>query len=138
MLRPSGPLLASSKADRSRSVRQERVRTVGRLGRAVSAVVGDAWGALVDLVVLIVLPFAYLASAYLLLDLPGRLVAGKVGFGGIGALVFLAAAAISVLGVVRALREAAPVVPVRPEFAKAMLLAGWVAALLLTVADLAG
>ena len=31
-----------------------------------------------------------------------------------------------------------PIVPVRPRFARAMLLVGWSAALLLTVADLAG
>jgi len=138
MLRPAGPLLPSSKGDRSRLMRQERLRTVGRIGRTATLIVGNVWGSAADVVVLLVLPPLYLASAYLVLDLPLRLLAGKVHFGGLGALAFLSAAGVSLLGVARARRDAAPIAPVRPSFAKAMLLVAWVAALLLTVADLAG
>ena len=53
-------------------------------------------------------------------------------------LVFLAALGVSLLGLSRLLRSALPVAPVRPKFARAMLLATWAAALLLTLADLAG
>jgi hypothetical protein len=50
---------------------------------------------------------------------------------------FAAAVAITAVGVSRALRDAPPVAPVRPRFAKAMLGLSWVAALLCTIGDLA-
>ena len=98
----------------------------------------NVWGSVVDVVVLLVLPALYLAGAYLVLDLPGRLAASRVHFTGQGALIFVAAAAVSLLGITRLAQEASPVAPVRPRFARAMLLAGWGAALLLTIFDLAG
>ena len=113
-------------------------RAVWTLVRRISAAANDVCGCAWDLVVLLCPPFAYLAGAYLALDLPARLVARRVHFTSLGLLAFGAAVAVSLLGISRAMRDAPPVVPVRPRFAKAMLLAGWSAALLLTVADLAG
>ena len=89
-------------------------------------------------VVMLSLAILYAVAAYLTLDLPARLLAGRVHFTGAGFLVFLCAVGLSLLGVSRMLHDAAPVAPVRPRFARAMLLAGWAAALLLTFADLAG
>jgi hypothetical protein len=113
-------------------------RAVWTLARKIGGAASDVCGAAWDLAVLLCLPFAYLAGAYLALDLPARLVARRVHFSSFGLLVFAASVAVSLLGASRAMRDAPPVVPVRPRFAKAMLLAGWSAALLLTVADLAG
>ena len=138
MLRPSGSLLASSRAAQRRSFRVEVGRALWALARQISAAARDVCGSAWDMVVLLCLPFAYFAGAYLVLDLPARLAAGRVHFTSVGLLAFGAAVAVSLLGVSRAMRDAPPVVPVRPRFAKAMLLAGWSAALLLTVADLAG
>jgi hypothetical protein len=138
MLRPSGSLLASSRSVRRRTLRQERMRALGHLWRRISAGASVLLGTAVDLLVLLLLPIVYLAAAYLALDLPLRFFAGKAQFTGLGFLAFLAAATISLVGVSRAAQGTPPVAPVRPKFAKAMLVAGWAAALLLTVADLAG
>ncbi|HWE24763.1 MAG TPA: hypothetical protein VG496_12575 [Myxococcales bacterium] len=138
MLRPSGSLLASSRAAQRRTVVREIGRAVTALVRKSSAAITDLCGATWDLVVLIGLPLLYFAAAYLVLDLPAGLVAGRTHFSSLGLLAFAASVAVSLLGISRAMREAPPVVPVRPRFARAMLLAGWSAALLLTVADLAG
>jgi hypothetical protein len=138
MLRPSGSLLASSRAAQRRTFRVEVGRTLWALVRRISAAASDACGSAWDLAVLLCLPFAYFAGAYLALDLPARLVAGRVHFTAVGFLAFAASIAVSLFGVSRAMKGAPPVVPVRPRFAKAMLLVGWSAALLLTVADLAG
>lgn len=113
-------------------------RAVTALVRRSSAAITDLCGASWDLTVLVGLPLLYFAAAYLVLDLPAGLVAGRTHFSSLGLLAFAASVAVSLLGISRAMREAPPVVPVRPRFARAMLLAGWSAALLLTVADLAG
>ncbi len=138
MLRPSGSLLASSRAAQRRSLRLELFRLASGLTRNVSAAVTDVVGALFDVVVLCALPLLYLAAAYLTLDLPVRLLAGRVHFSAEGMLAFASAVGMSLFGLSRALRDVPPVAPVRPGFARAMLLVGWAAALLLTVADLAG
>jgi hypothetical protein len=138
MLRPSGSLLASSRAAQRRTFRVELTRGVWAVARKVSAAVADMAGSTYDLVVLLCLPLTYIVAAYLALDLPARLIAGRAHFTALGFLAFCASVGVSLYGASRALRDAPPVVPVRSGFAKAMLLAGWSAALLLTVADLAG
>jgi len=138
MLRPSGSLLASSRAAQRRTVVLEAGRLATALVRKTSAAVADLAGTAMDLTIMLGLPIVYAVAAYLTLDLPARLLAGRVHFSGFGLLVFLASVAVSLLGISRMLHEAPPVAPVRPRFARAMLLVGWAAALLLTVADLAG
>ncbi len=138
MLRPSGSLLASSRAAQRRTLRLEVVRLVAAFTRKTGAAVADLVGTAADLLLMFGLPLLYAVAAYLTLDLPARLFAGRVRFSGTGLLVFLAALGVSLLGVSRTLRGAQPVAPVRPKFARAMLLATWAAALLLVVADLAG
>ena len=138
MLRPSGSMLASSRSAWRRSFRMEVVRLSTAIARKTSALVVDVVGSLADLLVMLGLPIVYAVGAYLTFDLPARLLAGRVRFSGTGFLVFLAALGVTLLGISRMLRSAAPVAPVRPKFARAMLLATWAAALLLTLADLAG
>jgi hypothetical protein len=138
MLRPSGSLLASSRAAQRRFFRVEITRSLSTLIKKVSAAVADVCGAAYDLAVLLALPLVYFVAAYLVLDLPAGLIAGRKHFSSLGLLAFAASVGLSLFGISRAMREAPPVVPVRPRFARAMLLAGWSAALLLTVADLAG
>lgn len=138
MLRPSGSLLASSRAAQRRTLRLEVFRLVAAISRKTSAAVVDLVGALADLLVMLGLPLLYAVAAYLTFDLPARLFSGRVRFSGNGLLVFLAALGVSLLGVSRMRRGAPPVAPVRPKFARAMLLAAWAAGLLLTLADLAG
>jgi hypothetical protein len=138
VLRPSGSLLASSRAAQRRSFRIEIGRALSTLVRKTSAAVADLCGAAYDLAVLLGLPIAYFVAAYLVLDLPAGLISGRKHFSALGLLVFAVSVGVSLFGISRAMREAPPVVPVRPLFARAMLLAGWSAALLLTVADLAG
>src|SRR6266478_690227 len=100
MLRPSGSLLASSRAAQRRALRLEVVRP----GAAVADLVGTA----ADLLLMFGLPLLYAVAAYLTLDLPARLFAGRVRFSGTGLLVFLAAVGVSLLGVSRMLRGAPP------------------------------
>jgi hypothetical protein len=138
MLRPSGSLLASSRSAQRRTFRLEVVRLATSISRKTSALVVDLVGSLADLLVMLGLPIVYAVGAYLTFDLPARLFTGRSHFSGTGLLVFLAALGVSLLGLSRMLRGAAPVAPVRPKFARAMLLATWAAALLLTLADLAG
>jgi hypothetical protein len=138
MLRPSGSLLASSRAAQRRTFRIEIGRALSALIRKTSAVVVDLCGAAYDLAILLALPILYFIAAYLVLDLPAGLIAGRLHFSSLGFLAFAVSLGVSLFGISRAMREAPPVVPVRPRFARAMLLAGWSAALLLTVADLAG
>ena len=137
MLRPSNSLLGSSRAARRRTVRAERVRALGHAARGLSGAARDLRGSALDLVLLCALPVLYLAAAYLVLDLPLRWLSGReaVSFTGAGEL--LAAISISLVGLGRALQQAPPIAPVGPRFARAMLAAGWIAALLLAVADLA-
>jgi hypothetical protein len=138
MLRPSGSLLASSRAAQRRTFVLEISRALSTLIRKTSTAVVDICGAAYDLAVLLALPIAYFVAAYLVLDLPAGLIARRTHFSSLGLLAFVASVGVSLFGISRAMREAPPIVPVRPRFARAMLLAGWSAALLLTVADLAG
>jgi hypothetical protein len=137
MLRPSNSILVSSRAARARSVRAERLRALWHFFRGISGFVSDLWRTALDLFLLGALPVIYLAGAYLVLDLPLRFLAHRQGptLAAVGEL--LLAGAVSFVGIARAVQDAAPVAPVRPRFARAMLLLGWVTALLLVVADIA-
>ena len=137
MLRPSNSLLGSSRAARRANLRAERVKALGHAARGVRGLVGGVVALTVDLVLLWALPFVYLASSYLALDLPARWLAHRDTWGGWGVPVFVAALVIALVGLARALQEAAPIAPVRPQFAKAMLGLSWLAGLLLTIGDLA-
>ena len=137
MLRPSDSLLGSSRAARRANVRAERVKALGHGVRAVRGLFSGLLGAVFGLVFLWIVPFVYLAAAYLLFDLPARWLAHRPAWGGWGALVFFASLVISIVGLGRALQDAEPVAPVRPKFAKAMFGLSFVAALILTIGDLA-
>ncbi len=136
VLRPARGLLESSRAARRASLRAERLKAVAHFARAIKGLLRGLFAAAIDLVLLLALPFLYLASAYLVLDLPVRWMAHRDAWGGWGVLVFLGAVTIGLIGIARAVQNAAPVVPVRPQFAKAMLGLSWVAALLFTIGDL--
>jgi hypothetical protein len=137
MLRPSEGLLGSSKAARRASLRAERLKTLTHAVRAVRALINGVVGGVFQLVLLWVLPFVYLAAAYLALDLPARYFAHRGAHGGWGLLIFLISLTISFVGLGRAVQNSEPVAPVRPQFAKAMFGLSWVAALLFTIGDLA-
>ncbi len=137
MLRPSNSLLGSSKATLRANVRAERVRAVGSFFRAIKALVVVLFAVVVEVVLLWVLPFLYFAGAYLALDLPARWLTHRDAWGGWGVLIFLGSITMGLIGLVRAVQNSAPIVPVRPQFAKAMFGLSWVAALLLTIGDLA-
>ena len=137
MLRPTGNLLDSSRATYRASLRAERLRTLWSFGRLFKSLASGVTRAVVDLVLLLGLPFAYLFAAYLVLDLPARWFAHKDAYGRWGLLLFAASLAIAGVGVVRARRNAEPIAPVRPVFAKVMLGVSWLAAILCTIGDLA-
>lgn len=137
MLRPSNSLLSSSRAARRANLRAERVKALGHAARGIGGLVSGLFAMTVDLLLLWALPFVYLASSYLALDLPARWLAHRDARGDWGVLVFIAAVVVGLIGLARALRESAPVAPVRPKFAKAMLGLSWLAGLLLTIGDLA-
>jgi len=137
VLRPSDNLLSSSRATHRASLRAERLRALWHLGRALKTLISGLVRALTDLVLLVGLPFAYLAGTYLALDLPARWIGHRDAYGRWGLLLFAAAVAICWVGVLRAKRDAPPIAPVRPRFAKVMFGLSWVAALLFTIGDLA-
>ena len=137
MLRPSDGLLGSSKAARRASLRAERVKALGHAVRAIRGLVNGLVGGVFSVALLCALPFVYLAAAYLALDLPARWLAHRGAWGGWGLLIFLISLVISFVGLGRAVQGSEPVAPVRPKFAKAMFGLSWVAALLLTIGDLA-
>ena len=137
MLRPSNSLLGSSRAARRANVRAERVKALGQAARGIRGLVSGIVALTVDLVLLWGLPFVYLASSYLALDLPARWLAHREAWGGWGVAVFAGAVVVGLIGLARALQESVPVAPVRPQFARAMFAASWVAGLLLTIGDLA-
>ncbi|HUJ26058.1 MAG TPA: hypothetical protein VLW85_08575 [Myxococcales bacterium] len=137
MLRPSNSLLGSSRAARRASVRAERLKALGHAARGVRAMVNALVGGALQLALLWTLPFLYLAAAYLALDLPARWLWHRPAFGGWGVVLFSAALTLCLVGIARAIQHAEPVAPVRPKFARAMLGLSWVAALLLTIGDLA-
>lgn len=137
MLRPSNSFLGSSRATHRANLRAERLKALGNVPRIVRGFVKDLVGAAVDLALLCGLPFAYLAASYLALDLPARWLAHRGAYGKWGLLLFAVAVAVSVIGVRRAVKDAPPIAPVRPKFAKVMLGLSWVTAVLCTMGDLA-
>jgi len=137
MLRPSNSLLGSSRAAQRATVRAERWKALGQVARGVKLVVAALFAIVAELALLWALPFLYLAASYLALDLPARWLTHRPAWGGWGALVFVAAVAVGLVGIGRAVQGSEPVVPVRPRFAKAMLGLCWIAALLMTIGDLA-
>lgn len=137
MLRPSNSLLGSSRAAQRASLRAERARALTRLFRGFKGFFEAIFGNLFALVLLWATPLAYLAASYFAIDLPARVLWHRPVWGWTGLGVFAAAVIISVIGVQRAARNADPIAPVRPQFAKAMLALSWVAGLLFTIGDLA-
>ncbi len=138
VLRPSDGLLGSSRATHRASLRAERLRAFWQLGRLLKTLISGLVRTAVDLVLLVGLPFAYLAGTYLVLDLPARWIGHRDAYGRWGLLLFAAAVAVCWVGVLRAKRDAPPIAPVRPKFAKVMFGLSWVAAILCTIGDLAG
>src|SRR6266404_555668 len=132
VLRPSDNLLGSSRATHRASLRAERLRAFWQFGRLLKTLISGLVRALVDLA------FAYLAGTYLALDLPARWIGHRDAYGRWGLLLFAAGVAICWVGVLRAKRDAPPIAPVRPKFAKVMFGLSWVAAILCTIGDLAG
>lgn len=137
VLRPSNSLLGSSRAARRASVRAERMKALSHVLRAVRRLVTGVVAVVVDLVLLCGLPFLYLAASYLAVDLPARWLAHRDAWGGWGVLAFFGALVVGLIGLARAVQDAAPIAPVRPRFARLMFGLSWVAALLLTIGDLA-
>ena len=135
MLRPRGGFLDSSRAAHRASVRAERRKAVVHVFRNLGHLVADLWGTAVDVVLLLGLPLLYVASAFAVLDKPIRWVRGREPFTGLGFLVFAGAVAISLVGLSRVMRDAPPIAPVRPKFARWMFAANWIAALVFTLGD---
>jgi hypothetical protein len=137
MVRPTSGLLGSSRAARRATARAEFVKAVQHIYRRVKALVTGIVALAVDLVLLCGLPIAYLAAAYLVLDLPARWLTHKGAYGGWGLLLFFGSVIVCLTGFSRAMQDAPPIAPVRPRFAKAMFRLSWVAAVLLLIGDLA-
>jgi hypothetical protein len=137
VLRPSNSLLGSSKAAIRANARAERVRMLSAFFRAIKALILVLFAVVTEIVILWVLPFLYLAAAYLALDLPARWLTHRDAGGAWGVLAFIASIILGLVGLVRAVQGSTPVAPVRPQFAKAMFGLSWVAALLMTIGDLA-
>jgi hypothetical protein len=136
MLRPSEGLLGSSRAARRANVRAEWVKALGQAARGMRGLVAVLVAVSIDLVLLWAYPFVYMISAYLALDLPARWLAHRDAWGGWGVIIFLGALVVGLIGIGRAVQDSTPIAPVRPQFAKAMLAASWIAALLMTIGDL--
>jgi hypothetical protein len=136
VLRPNNSLLGSSRAALRANVRAERFKSLGQAVRSLRGLMGGVFAAVADLVLLLILPFLYLVSAYLALDLPARWIVHRAPWGNWAGVVFLGSLAVGLVGITRAMRNAQPVAPVRPQFAKAMLGLSWLAALLCTIGDL--
>jgi len=137
VLRPSDNLLGSSRAAYRRGIRAERLKSLWNLWRVLKGSVSRAVAAVTEVVLLCGLPFAYVISAYLAIDLPARWLTHRDAYGHVGILLFIASLAMALIGIARAAQDAAPIAPVRPKFAKAMLALSWGAALLFTIGDLA-
>jgi ABC-type antimicrobial peptide transport system permease subunit len=129
-------MLASSRSARRRSAREDRRKALFRLVRFLVRATATICGIAFDLALLVGTPLAYLAASFAVLDLPAGWLFRHAAVTGASLELFAAALLVSALGVFRAMQASAPVVPVRPKFARAMLAAGWIAALFLTVADL--
>ncbi len=137
MLRPSNSLLDSSRAARRANLSAERRKWLGHAARGFGGFFAELAGGALDLVLLCGLPLLYLAASYLVLDLPARFFAHRDVHGMWGLLLFAGALVVSIVALARLIQESPPIAPVRPRFAKTMLALSWVAALLLTVGDLA-
>jgi len=135
MLRPTQSMLASSRAARRRSAREDRRKAVVRFIRFLFHAVGALGGIAFDLALLAGTPLAYFAASFAVFDLPAGWLFGHTALTGRSLGVFAGALLVSAFGIFRALQGAEPVVPVRRRFAKAMLALGWATALLLTIAD---
>jgi ABC-type siderophore export system fused ATPase/permease subunit len=137
MLRPSSSILNSSRAARTQHVRAQRLRALAQVTRVVRLVAGNVAGSVIDLFLLGALPLLYAVGAYLTLDLPLRWATGHAKISLPGFMLFVGAALVSLVGILRAVQEAPPVAPVRPRFARAMLVFGWAGALICAIADVA-
>ena len=129
-------MLASSRSARRRTAREDRRKALVRFVRFLVRTIATICGILFDLTLLVATPLAYLAASFAVLDLPAGWVFGHAAITGPSLGLFAAALLVSAFGVFRATHGSAPIVPVRPKCARAMLAAGWIAAFFLTVADL--
>ena len=136
MLRPSQSMLASSRAARRFSAREDRRKALVRFLRFLFGMGASLCGVVFDLLLLAGTPLAYLAASYALFDLPAGWLFLHEPVTGTGLGLFAAAFLVCLLGAFRAAQGAAPIVPVRPKFAKAMLVLGWATGFLLAVAGL--
>jgi hypothetical protein len=129
-------MLASSRAARRFSAREDRKKALARFFRFFVGLAGTLCGIAVDLLLLAGTPLAYLAASFAIFDLPAGWLFGHKPVTGLGIGLFAAAILVSVFGIFRAMQGSPPVVPVRPKFAKAMLALSWATGLLLAIADL--
>ena len=137
MLRPSTTsILGSTRGERRRNQRRETMRAVGQTARTVGVVGTGVTAGVFGLLLPWAVPILYLAAAFLFLALPLRWATGRAPLTLLATGEWLLAAAISAIGVFRAAQSAAPVAPVRPQFARGLLVAGWGAALVLALAEL--
>jgi hypothetical protein len=137
VLRPSKSLLGSSRAAIRANVRAERAKALGHAARGVWAMVLAVFAIAFELLLLWTLPLLYLCAAYFAVDLPARWLWHRPAYGGWGVVLFIAAVTLGFIGLARAIQQSEPIVPVRPKFARAMFGLSWLAALLLTIGDLA-
>ena len=125
MLRPSSTsILGSTRAERRRNLRREKVRAFGQTARTVGLLGTGMALALVGLVLPWAMPIAYLAASFLVLALPLRWLSGHAPLTLLFCGEWLLAAAVSAVGIFRAAQRFEPLAPVRPEFARALLLLG--------------
>jgi hypothetical protein len=137
MLRPStASILGSTRAERRRNLRREKMRAVGNVARALGMLGSGITVGLLVLVLPWALPILYLASAFLSLALPLRWATGHQPFSLFALGEWLLSLVVAVIGIYRAARKAEPVAPVRAEFARGLLFAAWGCALILALADL--
>jgi hypothetical protein len=136
VLRPSSGFLGSTRAVRARNLRKERVRAVGHSLYVAGGLGAGLLAGLVGLVLPLALPFLYFSAAFFTLVVPLRWLFGPVPPGLPWLLLWAGAAVVSIIGIIRAAQRQEPLAPVRPEFARAMLLVGWGAALVLALTDL--
>jgi uncharacterized membrane protein len=129
-------MLASSRGARRLSAREDRRKALVRFFRFLFGVAGTLCGIAFDLVLLAGTPMAYLAASFALFDVPAGWMFGHKPLTGMSLGVFAAAVLVSAFGFFRALQGAQPVAPVRPKFARAMLVLGWATGFLLAIADL--
>lgn len=137
MLRPSqGSILTSSRAAQRRSARKERARAASGAFLIAAAILLEVLAGLSELVLLLLLPIAYVVAAYLTLSLPLRVLWSSAPVSFVGVVGFLAALAVSAVGLLRAAQGQKPVAPVSTRFARVLLALNWLLALLLALRDL--